>query len=133
MAAVSIIILTKNRAPLLAHALESVYRQSFRDWEIVLVDDGSTDNTESVIQQHIARGMPIIHIRHGASSGITRSRQEALLACTGRFVAMLDDDDAWVDARKLEKQMAYCDRNPDIVLAGGGIEMHDKLQGPRYI
>ncbi len=128
MPKVSVNILTKNRAPLLKQALLSVSEQSFKDYEVVVVNDGSTDNTDEVLQDFkISRSKDFKIIKHEISQGIIKSRQEALLASSGEYVAVLDDDDRWIDADKLKKQVEFLDKHPETVLCGGGIEI-TKLQ-----
>lgn len=118
MAQVSILILTKNRAALLEACLHSIDKQTFRDFEVVLVNDGSTDNTPEVIGR-FAEPLHIKTITHSTSRGITKSRQEALENCTAEFVAMLDDDDEWMDADKLTRQVEFFRSHPKAVLIGG--------------
>lgn len=121
MPKVSVIILTKNRSAQLQQALASVEEQSFRDFEIVVVNDGSTDDTSTVLKNLQIENLKIME--HQSSQGITSSRQEALVKAQGEYVALLDDDDAWVDKVKLKKQVEFLDNNPDYVLTGGGIEI----------
>lgn len=118
MPKVSIHILTKNRAELLKKALFSVGAQSFTDYEVIVVNDGSTDETSEVLQGY--KDVRIQVINHKSSIGITKSRQEALEKSTGEFIAILDDDDEWIDADKLAKQVKYLDEHKDCVLVGGG-------------
>jgi glycosyltransferase involved in cell wall biosynthesis len=118
MPVVSINILTKNRATLLRGALESVQKQSYTNYEVVIVNDGSIDETEEVIREF--NHLPIRTIEHRISAGVTKSRQEALLASTGEFIAVLDDDDEWVGEHKLTKQVSYLQAHPEAVLVGGG-------------
>jgi glycosyltransferase involved in cell wall biosynthesis len=119
MTKVSVNILTKNRAELLKKALASVGRQTFKDFEIVVVDDGSTDNIQQVLETF--KHLNILTFKHGLSIGITLSRQEALEKSVGEYITILDDDDEWIDADKLKKQVEYLDVNPRAVLVGGGI------------
>ncbi len=124
MAKVSVNILTKNRAQLLARALASVGKQSFTDFEVVAVDDASADETQKHLETpntkyQIPNKFQIIN--HQISRGISISRQEALLASSGRYIAILDDDDEWVDIDKLKKQVEFLDTHPDYVLVGGAI------------
>lgn len=121
MPKVSVMILTQNRAELLSKALLSVQAQTFRDHELIVVNDGSTDGTQDVIRTF--KHLNIKIIEHQASVGITASRQEALLASSGSYVAILDDDDEWVDPDKLKKQVEFLDQHPDVVLVGGGIKI----------
>jgi glycosyltransferase involved in cell wall biosynthesis len=119
MPRVSINILTKNRSALLRRALLSAERQTLKDCEMVVVNDGSTDEAETVLKDLTFKDLKIIS--HAQSTGITQSRQEALLASRGDYVAILDDDDEWVDEDKLKKQAEFLDQHQDYVLVGGGI------------
>lgn len=119
MPKVSINILTKNRAEFLKKALASVVNQSFKDIEVVVVNDGSTDETAQVILGY----KDIKILNHQEPLGITQSRQEALEASKGEYVAILDDDDEWVNMDKLKKQAEFLDANPDYVLVGGGMKI----------
>lgn len=141
MPKVSIIILTKDRAELLKKALLSVQAQTFKDYEVVVVNDGSSDNTEKILQDfkitrfkdyEIERFKDLKIITHQTSVGITASRQEALLAVSGEYIAFLDDDDEWIDADKLAKQVKYLDEHPETVLCGGGIAI-TRLQDEKII
>jgi glycosyltransferase involved in cell wall biosynthesis len=117
MPVVSVNILTKNRGSLLRGALDSVARQSFTDYEVIIVNDGSSDETPEIIREFKHPG--VLTIEHKNSIGVARSRQEALLASTGEFIAVLDDDDEWIDRHKLKKQVEYLQAHPDAVLVGG--------------
>ncbi len=128
MPKVSIIILTYNRAALLKNAVQSVLNQSFKDWEIVVVDDGSTDPTHVVINDFIRDGLKIKHIHHTTRQGITKSRQDALMASEGSLVAFLDDDDEWIGKDKLKKQVDYFNYHTEAVLVGGGIRMELRIK-----
>ncbi len=134
MPLISVNILTKNRAPLLVRALRSVASQSFGDYEVVLINDSSTDETASVIEQFKRQGMPLKDINHQQSKGKIFSRNEALQESLGQYIAPLDDDDEWVDAQKLQKQIDYFQKYPDVVLTGGGIMMidADKSLGAKF-
>lgn len=129
----SINILTKNRAGLLKKALASIERQTFFDYEVVVVNDGSTDETEQLLETLNSKTENLNKfqiIKHKKSIGITASRQEALLASQGEYVAVLDDDDEWLDAEKLAKQVKYLDEHKDCVLVGGGARF--KIEDSRF-
>ncbi len=121
MPRVSVNILTKNRSQLLKQALLSIEQQVFTDYEVVVVNDGSTDNTAEVLKGSKVKNLKVIN--HEKSLGITASRQEALLASQGEHVAVLDDDDEWLDTEKLAKQVKYLDEHQECVLLGGGIKI----------
>jgi GT2 family glycosyltransferase len=87
----SVIIPTYNRAALLREALESVARQTFRDFELFVVDDGSTDDTEAIVK---SCGLPVIFVRQN-NRGPGAARNLALQKAQGRYLAFLDSDDQW--------------------------------------
>lgn len=99
---VSVIIPTYNRAPLLKRAIESVLKQSFDDFELIVVDDASPDNTPDVVES-INDGR-IRYIRLKKNSGGPVARNTGIKKARGRFIALLDDDDEWLPHR-LELQV----------------------------
>lgn len=101
MPRVSIIIPTYNRATLLGHTLESVFSQTYTDYEVIVIDDGSTDNTHAILARYEDR----ICVVHQKNQGVGAARNAGILAGQGDYIAFLDSDDIWMPA-KLEHQMA---------------------------
>ena len=101
MPKVSVIIPTYNRSLSVREAIESVLAQTYRDFELIVVDDGSADNTPSVLGSF---GERIRGIRQ-ANAGVSAARNAGIRAAKGEWVAFLDSDDLWVP-QKLERQMA---------------------------
>jgi glycosyltransferase involved in cell wall biosynthesis len=99
--AVSVIIPTYNRAGVIQRALDSVLAQTFQDWEIIVVDDGSTDDP-ATIEKYCGQ---IRLIRHPQNRGAAAARNTGIAAAGGQFVAFLDSDDCW-HPDKLANQMA---------------------------
>ena len=89
------------------------------DFEVVVVNDGSTDNTAEIIYEF--KHLNLKTINHKISLGITISRQEALQASCGKYIAILDDDDEWIEQTKLKEQVEFLEQNKEYVLIGGGI------------
>jgi glycosyltransferase involved in cell wall biosynthesis len=107
---VSVIVPAYNRAHLIGRALESLRRQTYRDFEVVLGDDGSTDDTVAVAQ----KAWPEIKVaRLPANRGASSARNAAIRASCGRFLAFLDSDDEWLPD-KLAVQMDYLQRHPEV-------------------
>lgn len=121
MPLISITTVTHNRAKYLAEVIESVLSQSFADWEYVIVDDASTDNTAEVVAKYAAQDSRIKFRRESINLGITKARNLALQLAQGKYVAVLDSDDVWADLEKLEKQYNFLEKNTDHVLVGGSV------------
>lgn len=132
MPKVSVIILTKNRAELLKKALFSVAVQTFKDFEVIIINDGSTDSTMLELENLKSQISNLQIFNHKKSKGITLSRQEALISASGEYVAILDDDDEWIDVEKLKKQVEYLDEHSETVLVGGGIEIECGIKNIEY-
>ena len=106
---VSVIIPTFNRAALVCRAVESVLNQTYRDIEVIVVDDGSTDDT----LDRLARYGTSIHVRQQPNRGVCAARNNGICAATGDYIALLDSDDFWM-LWKTELQVAAFERCPDV-------------------
>ena len=93
----SIIVPLYNKAPYVRRALESITSQTFKDWECIIVDDGSTDESLSIVQEVKSKepGAESIHIMHQKNAGVATARNNGVAACHGEFVCFLDADDWW--------------------------------------
>jgi glycosyltransferase involved in cell wall biosynthesis len=100
MPTVSVVIPTYNSAPYLREAVDSVLAQTFRDLEVIVVDDGSTDGTANVIESY---GSSIGYVQQ-PNSGVSVARNKGVAESAGRYVAFLDADDAWLP-KKLATQL----------------------------
>jgi len=116
MPQVSIHMCTYNRAHFIPQAIDSVLSQTFQDWELLILDDQSTDNSEEVISQY--KDSRIRYIKNPENLGITKNRNKALSLSTGKYVAVLDSDDYWTDNTKLAKQVDFLNSHPDYTLVG---------------
>jgi glycosyltransferase involved in cell wall biosynthesis len=105
---VSVILPTYNRAALLRQAVDSVLAQTLRDWELVVADDGSTDDTTEYLTGLADERVRWVKLGHRGSPA--RARAAALRIATGTWIAFLDSDDLWLPG-KLEAQLCYLTAN----------------------
>ncbi len=124
MPKISVIIPTYNCAEYLPGAIDSVLNQSFRDFEIIIVDDGSIDNTKSVVANYIHSHPDKIKYFYQSNSGVAATRNMGIRESKGDYIAFLDSDDIWLP-NKLELQTKALDANPDIALVYSDTEMFD--------
>lgn len=115
MKTVSVIIPCYNQGHLLGEAVDSVLAQTYSDFEIIVVDDGSTDCTPNVAAKY---GDRICYIRK-TNAGASVARNLALDRSKGKLVALLDADDRWLP-KKLEVQVPYFDKDKDLALCFSG-------------
>ncbi len=105
---VSVIIPTYNRGWILEEAVDSVLEQTYTDFELIVVDDGSTDDTRALLQPY---GQRIAYV-HQDNQGVSAARNTGLRLARGELIALLDSDDLWKPA-KLARQVAFFDAHPD--------------------
>lgn len=118
---VSVLMGAFNRAHMIDQAVEGLRKQTFEDWEMVITDDGSKDNTPEVAGAWPARDPRIVYLRHDQNVGISVNYNRGFAKTRGEYIAMLDDDDVWSDPDKLRKQVEFLDKNRDYAGCGGGL------------
>ena len=99
---VSVIIPTYNRGYIIERAIESVQNQTYNELEIIIVDDGSTDNTEEIVSR--ISDSRIRYLKNPINKGVSHTRNLGIAAATGAYIAFQDSDDIW-KPEKLQKQM----------------------------
>ncbi|MBW4636136.1 MAG: glycosyltransferase [Iphinoe sp. HA4291-MV1] len=121
MPTVSVIIPTYQRAHLLSEAINSVLAQTYKDYEIIVINDGSSDNTTEVLAQFgdCPKGSGLkpnrITAIHQSHRGVSAARNAGIKASNGQYIAFLDDDDLW-ETQKLELQIPVLESHPEIGL-----------------
>lgn len=106
---VSIVMPSYNTAKYIGESIESVLNQTYANWELIIVDDCSTDNTDEIVNKYL-EDKRIRYIKNATNSGAAISRNRALREAKGRWVAFLDSDDLW-EPDKLKKQIAFMEDN----------------------
>jgi len=111
MLKISVIIPTYNRADFLREAIDSVLAQTYREFELLVIDDGSTDHTRDVIAMY---GKQLTsHFQE--NRGVSSARNLGIRVSQGEYIALLDSDDRWLP-QKLERQIAIMEHHPDLQL-----------------
>lgn len=102
---VSVIIPTYNRAHLVGRSIQSVLNQTYQDFEIIVVDDASTDNTEEVVKSF--NDPRICYIRHKQNHGGSAARNTGIRTARGEYIAFLDSDDEWLPNKVAEQMRVF--------------------------
>jgi len=108
---VSVIIPTYNRGWILKEAVDSVIAQDFKDFELIVVDDGSTDNTQDILNSYKE---DIIVLKQN-NKGVSSARNRGIASASGQYVSFLDSDDLWLP-QKLSIQIDFFNANPDALI-----------------
>lgn len=128
---VTAVITTKNRADILPRAIDSVLRQSYKNIELIVVDDGSEDHTPDIIKQYREKHR-FVYLRNERSLGACRARNRGIEMAKGEFVAGLDDDDEWHEDRisillhHYDDSYACITSNDRMISSGKSIVWHKK-------
>jgi glycosyltransferase involved in cell wall biosynthesis len=107
---VSIITPSYNSEKFIAQTIESVLNQTYKNWEMIIVDDVSPDNSNDIIEEYIQKDNRTKLIKLEKNSGPARARNKAIEKAQGRYIAFLDADDLWM-SDKLEKQINFMIKN----------------------
>jgi glycosyltransferase involved in cell wall biosynthesis len=124
---VSIITPSYKSEKFISQTIESVLAQTYQNWEMVIVDDVSPDNSNEVIKQYVKNDNRIKLIKLEKNSGPAVARNRAIEEAQGRYIAFLDADDLW-KPNKLEKQLAFMDAN-ELALSYSSYELIDEEGG----
>lgn len=124
MPKISIVIPTYNSGQYLAKAIDSVLSQTYRDFEIIVIDDGSTDNTKDMIMECAKKNPDKVRYFYQKKSGPSAARNKGIIETKGDYIAFLDADDLWCQ-NKLSLQMEYFEKNPEITLSATEFEFID--------
>lgn len=120
----SIFVVTYNQEQYIRQALDSILMQKVDfEYEVIIGDDCSTDETGAICDEYAAK-YPFFHIYHHKTNfGLVKNWEFVLNHCTGEYVAMLEGDDYWTDAHKLQKQVDWLDKHPDYVITSTNVRV----------
>ena len=119
---VSVVMPVYNRSDLVGRAIESILNQTFTDFEFIIVDDGSTDNTPDVVRSYAKKDKRIRFLSYGQNRGVGYARQYGLDAARGEFVAVMDSDDLSLPDR-LAATVRFLRKNPEFVGVSGQVRI----------
>lgn len=136
---VSIITPTYNCARFIAETIKSVQAQTYKNWEMIIVDDCSSDNTKEIVEQYLKDDARIKYYCLPKNSGASEARNEALRRAKGKWIAFLDSDDLW-QPEKLSKQIQFMEKNGYAFSYHEYMEIDEednplgvKISGPKHI
>lgn len=122
---VSILLCTYNRARFLNRCIDSVLAQTCTDWELLVVDDGSADDTFQIVDSYIRQYPNIRYMKH-QNKKLALSRNVGIMAAFGDYITFIDSDDAYAPDH-LQSRIDYMRQNPDIDLVQGGIFLEEDI------
>jgi glycosyltransferase involved in cell wall biosynthesis len=126
---VSVILPAYNAEAFVAQAVESVRAQTYTDYELIAVDDGSTDRTGEILDE-LAQTFPAMRVIHQANAGLAAARNAAIAQMRGEYIALLDADDLWLP-EKLDRCMAYLKEHSDLSIVYTPMDPFDGATGER--
>lgn len=121
---ISIILPCYNCQDYVGQAIDSVLRQSYEDWELLIVDDGSTDRSPEIIRQYAATDARI-HVITQSNDGVSKARNAALAKAHGEYVVLLDADD-WLPQDSLLVRIKKFNESPDIAFVDGRVDIYNE-------
>ena len=113
---VSVIVPTYNRSSLISETIEAILEQIYSNFELVVISDGSSDDTDEVVESYVGQKVSLVRIPHCGFPA--RPRNYGIRKSSGKYIAFCDDDDLWLPD-KLDKQVEFMERNPGVGLCSG--------------
>jgi len=125
---VNVVMSTFNGEHYIEQAVESILHQTFADFELIIVDDGSTDRTAEILSSY---DDPRLRVIRQANAGLTASLNHGIASAQGEYIARMDDDDIATPER-LSKQVAFLDAHPSIGVIGTAYRIIDEISGREW-
>ena len=122
---VSVVMPVYNGERFLAEAIDSILTQTFSDFELIIVDDGSTDGSAAIIQAYAERDARVRSVQLDMNEGVARARNRGIALSSGKYIAAMDSDDISLPER-LQRQVEFLESHPDIGAVGVGTRMVDE-------
>ncbi|MBE8965224.1 glycosyltransferase family 2 protein [Nostocales cyanobacterium LEGE 12452] len=122
---ISIVLCTYNRAKYLNQCIDSVINQTFKDWELIIVDDGSQDNTFEIVNTYVDKFNNIRYLKH-RNKKQCYAKNAGIQASFGKYITFLDSDDTYKPCH-LESRLEYMKSHPEIDLIEGGFTTEEEI------
>lgn len=122
---ISVLLCTYNREQYLSNCINSVINQTFKDWELVIVDDGSQDNTFAIVNPYLQEFRNIRYLKH-QNRKLGYAKNAGIQASFGRYITFIDSDDAY-KPNHLESRIGYMQTHPEIDLIEGGFDSEEEV------
>jgi len=117
---VNIILPTHNGQSHIKEAIDNVIAQTFSDFQLMIINDGSTDNTANIVLEYLKKDNRIKYFKNEKNLGLQKTLTRGFKESKGKYIARIDDDDVWQDTQKLEKEVSFLEKNLEYVLVGSG-------------
>ena len=125
MLVVSIIMATYNRAKQLNQTITNIFEQSYAEIELIVINDGSSDDTLATLHQ-LQTKFSFIIIDNSQNLGLQKSLNVGINHASGKYIARIDDHDKWIDADKLANQVSFLESHPNVGVVGTGYRIGQK-------
>ena len=122
---ITVILCTYNRVNYLKNCIDSVINQTFKDWELVVVDDGSQDNTFELVDSYLQEIPKIRYLKH-RNRKLGYAKNAGIQASFGNYITFIDSDDAY-KPNHLDSRLEYMKANPEIDLIEGGFDSEEEI------
>ena len=121
---VTVLMPVYNEAGVVQTAVESILSQTYKDWDLLIIDDGSTDGTSTLVQSIAEKDPRITVIRNAANRGISAALNQGWKQARGHLIARMDADDVSLPQR-LERQVLFMESHPEVAVLGTGVQLVD--------
>jgi glycosyltransferase involved in cell wall biosynthesis len=129
---VSVLIPSYNSAPYLHDSIKSIINQTYTNWELIITDDCSSDNSIEIARKYSSKDQRIKLVENDKNRGISGNMNEGLKYCKGKYIAILDADD-WSYPYRLEEQVEVMEKNKKIVACSGFFDVCDENLKSKYV
>lgn len=126
---VSVVFPAYNAEKTIKEAIDSIISQTYPNWELLAIDDGSTDSTASIIQSY--NDKRIKYFKNECNIGLINTLNRGITLCSGKYIARMDSDDI-SEPERFAKQVSYMEENSHVIVCGSNIRMFGKKEGLDY-